>query len=287
MPSVIDLRHRIRSVKSTTQLTKAMKSVSAAKLKRFQGLVLQTRPYAERLKGILRQIVARDSQITHPFFQNREEKRVTLVVIAGDKGLCGAFNTNTLKFAEAKIGELSQNREVALSVLGKKGVDYFRFREREMLFSKAGLLSKPSYEGSLEISERLIDSFLDGSTDAVYLLYNKFHSVSRSEVVLEKWLPIPPVVAAGEEPFPGYEFEPSAEEIFKAMLPAYMKNGFYRILLESMASEQAARMMAMEMATQNATEVVASLILEMNKIRQTSITGEILEITTASEAMKR
>jgi F-type H+-transporting ATPase subunit gamma len=289
MATLIDLRRRIRSVKNTRQLTKAMKSVSAAKLKRAQNQVYQTRPFSQKLASILSNIRARTPDLKHPFFNEREEKIIDIIIITGDKGLCGAFNSNTLKFAETKVKELKgEEKTVNTIILGKKGYDFLRFKGEEIKDYFIGFFMKLDYLKSVEISDKIISDFLEGKSDAIYMIYNKFHSVSKTEIVFEKLLPIGEMEEIKEEEeMLEYEFEPSPEEIFESLLPIYLKNYFYRILLESAASEHAARMVAMDLATRNASDMIDSLTLTMNKIRQAAITKEILEITTATEAMKK
>ncbi len=288
MATLIDLRRRIRSVKNTRQLTKAMKSVSAAKLKRAQNQVYQTRPFSQKLASILSNIRARTPDLKHPFFNEREEETVDIVIITGDKGLCGAFNSNTLKFAESKVKELKDEGKIVNTIiLGKKGYDFLRFKGGEIKDYFIGIFMKLDYIKSVEISDKIISDFLEGKSDAVYMIYNKFHSVSKTEIAFEKLLPIGEMEEIEEEEMLEYEFEPSPEEIFESLLPIYLKNYFYRVLLESAASEHAARMVAMDLATRNASDMIDSLTLTMNKIRQAAITKEILEITTATEAMKK
>ncbi len=287
MATLIDLRRRIRSVKNTRQLTKAMKSVSAAKLKRAQNQVYQTRPFSQKLASILSNIRARTPDLHHPFFENRDEKNIDLIITTGDKGLCGAFNSNTLKFAEQKIEELrKEGKNVNIIVLGKKGFEFLKFKKIEISKYFINFFMKLDYLKSVEISDNVISDFLEKKSDAVYIIYNKFYSVSKTEISFEKLLPIGEIEETDEEKLE-YEFEPSPEEIFESLLPIYLKNYFYRILLESAASEHAARMVAMDLATRNASDMINALTLTMNKIRQAAITKEILEITTATEAMKK
>ena len=288
MATLIDLRRRIKSVKNTRQLTKAMKSVSAAKLKRAQTQVYKTRPFSEKLGKILANIKAKNSELQNIFFENREEKNVDLVVVTGDKGLCGAFNSNTIKYYYEVRKDLEEaGANVNLIAIGKKGYDFFRFKGEEIKEYYINFFMKLNYLKSKEIAEKLISEYEKGEVDAIYVIYNKFYSVSRSELKAEKFLPIEPIEVDKEEEALEYEFEPSVEEIFNEIIPLYLKNYFYKILLESAASEHASRMVAMDLATRNASDMIDSLTLTMNKIRQAAITKEILEITTATEAMKK
>ncbi len=304
MATLIDLRRRIKSVKNTRQLTKAMKSVSAAKLKRAQTQVYKTRPFSEKLGKILSNIKAKNPNLKNLYFEAKEkEEKVDLVVITGDKGLCGAFNSNTIKYYYEKKRELEESGvKVNLISIGKKGYDFFKFKGEKVIEVYKDFFMKLDYLKSKEISENIISHFTgfkeegdkkeaieeDKKVDAIYIIYNKFYSVSKSELVFEKFLPIQPMeIEDDEEKVLEYEFEPSVEEIFDNIIPLYLKNYFYKVLLESAASEHASRMLAMDLATRNASDMIDSLTLTMNKIRQAAITKEILEITTATEAMKK
>ncbi len=287
MPNVIDLRRRIKSVKNTQQLTKAMKTVSAAKLKRAQNQLFQARPYTDKLKSALSTIVALNPNIHHSFLERREEREVDLVIVTADKGLCGPFNAQTIKFVNQLLAEMREEKKVNLIVLGKKGLDYYRHMNYEIKFKMINFFFRLRYEHAKEVAEKLINDYINNKTDAVYFVYNKFVSISKSELVLEKLLPIAPDEIKEGEFTSEYEFEPSPDEIFKELLPFYIKQRVYRILLESAASEHSARMLAMDLATKNAEDMIKSLTLTMNKIRQAAITKEILEIVTAAEAMKK
>ncbi len=286
MPNVIDLRRRIKSVKNTQQLTKAMKTVSAAKLKRAQNQLFQARPYTDRLKAALSTIVALNPDITHPFLEKREESQIDLVIVTADKGLCGPFNAQTIRYTLQLLSEMGKEKKVNLIVLGKKGYDFFKHMDYEIKYKMINFFFRLHYSHAAEIAENLKKDYIDKKTDAVYFVYNKFISISKSELVLEKLIPIAPEEIKGDFTAE-YEFEPTAEEIFSELLPFYVNQRIYRILLESAASEHSARMLAMDLATKNAEDMIKSLTLTMNKIRQAAITKEILEIVTAAEAMKK
>lgn len=284
MPTLIDMRRKIRSVKSTQQMTKAMKTVSAAKLKKAQLKMLSARPYAYLLSKTIKSIASRVESQGNPLLEKREERNVDVVVITSDKGLCGAFNSNIIEKAEKFINSLTE-KNVNLILIGKKGREYFAKRKYQIRKSWTDILFKFSYEKSLEISELILDLYQRKITDSLYVVYNEFKSIVRRDIVIEKLLPLEPV-----EEIEGYSefiFEYPPEEIFSQLLPLYVKFSVYHMILESAVSEHASRMIAMENATRNAEEMIDRLTLIMNKIRQTSITKEIVEITTAAEALAR
>ncbi len=284
MPTLIDMRRKIRSVKSIQQMTKAMKTVSAAKLRKTQGRMLSTRPYSYLLSKMIKSISSKVEIKSHPLLEVREEKNVDLIIITSDKGLCGAFNSKIIEKAENFIHSLS-GKEVNLILLGRKGRDYFRKRRYPIRNSWIDIFFKFSYEKSLEISEFIIELYEKKLTDAIYVVYNEFKSTARHDVVVEKLLPVEPF-----EEIEGYReflFEFPPEVIFSKLLPIYVKFSLYHMMLESAVSEHASRMIAMDNASRNAEELIDRLTLLMNKIRQTSITKEIVEITTAAEALAR
>ncbi len=284
MPTLLDMRRKIRSVKSTQQMTKAMKTVSGAKLKKFQVKMLSARPFAHLLSKTLKSIASRVESQTHFLLEKRDENNVDLIVITSDKGLCGAFNSNIIERAEKFINSF-KDKNINLILIGKKGKDYFAKRKYPLRKAWTDILFKFSYEKSLEISEFIIDLYEKKITDAIYVVYNEFKSTVRHDIVIEKLLPLEPVEEI--EGYPEFIFEYPPEEIFSHLLPLYIKFSLYHIILESAVSEHASRMIAMENATKNAEEMIDRLTLIMNKIRQTSITKEIIEITTAAEALAR
>jgi F-type H+-transporting ATPase subunit gamma len=284
MPTLLDMRRKIRSVKNTQQMTKAMKTVSGAKLKKVQVKMFSSRPYSYLLTKTIKSIAGRVEVQIHPLLEKREEKNVDIVVITSDKGLCGAFNTNIIERAEKFINSL-KGKEIQLILIGKKGKDYFLKKKYPIRRAWTDILFKFSYERSLEISEYLLDIYMKSITDSIYVVYNEFKSTARHDIVIDKLLPLEPV-----EEIEGYSefiFEFPPEEIFSQLLPLYVKFSLYHMILESAVSEHAARMIAMDNATRNAEEMIDRLTLMMNKIRQTSITKEIIEITTAAEALSR
>jgi F-type H+-transporting ATPase subunit gamma len=287
MPSLIDIRRRIRSVKNTQQITKAMKMVSAAKLRRAQDRVIAARPYAALLRKVLTDVAAAAAEEAedqaggeNPLLAQREEKRVLLVLITGDKGLAGAFNTNLIKGAQRFVAERA-GASVTLELIGRKGRDFFRKRGAAIAGEHVGLAAKVAYRDTAAIARKAIEMFGNGETDAVYLLYNEFKSVVSQKLTLSRVLPL----EMPEQSAPvDYILEQPAAEILKALLPKCVEMEFYRALLESAAAEHAARMTAMEAATSNAADMIDRLTLFMNRVRQASITKEIIEVVSGAAA---
>jgi F-type H+-transporting ATPase subunit gamma len=284
MPSLIDIRRRIRSVKNTQQITKAMKMVSAAKLRRAQDRVIAARPYATLLRKVLSDVAAAaaaDEQAgENPLLAERGEQRIMLVVISGDKGLAGAFNTNLIKAAQRFLAEHG-GASVTLELIGRKGRDFFRKRGTGISGEHIGLAAKVVYGETAAIARKAMEMFRNGETDAVYLLYNEFKSVASQKLTLERVLPL----EVPEQSVPtDYIFEQPAAEILNELLPRCVEMEFYRALLESAAAEHAARMTAMDAATSNAADMIDRLTLYMNRVRQASITKEIIEVVSGAAA---
>jgi F-type H+-transporting ATPase subunit gamma len=285
MPSLIDMRRRIRSVKNTQQITKAMKMVSAAKLRRAQSRVIASRPYGALLKKVLANVAAAapgdgigDGDEANPLLARRTEARILLVAITSDKGLAGAFNANLIKGAQHFIKERAEST-VQLELIGRKGRDFFRKRHAAIAGEHVGLAAKAAYADTAAIARKAADLYCNREIDAVYLLYNEFKSVSSQKMTLERVLPIEmPKEAAPVD----YLFDTPPEEMLAELLPRYVEVEFFRALLESTASEHAARMMAMEAATSNAGEMIEKLTLFMNRVRQASITKEIIEVVSGA-----
>ncbi len=283
MPSQQDLRRRIRSVRSTQQLTRAMKMVYAAKLRRSQAAVLEARPYAAALDGVMRSLAGRAGAGRHPLLVERPEKTVTLVVIAGDKGLCGAFNSNILREAGAVLGS-GRWETIDLVLVGRRGIDFFRRRGLPAVAVFADLMKGVTVAGAHEVAHLLAGRFESGKTDAVYLLYNRFRSIMRQEVTLERLLPVERTQrAAGSGAAP--LMEPSPQALLGAILPRYVEFQMLRSLLDSQAAEHAARMTAMDSASKNAAEMIDRLTLTYNRARQASITKELIEIVSGAQAL--
>jgi F-type H+-transporting ATPase subunit gamma len=283
MPSLIDLRRRIRSVKNTQQVTKAMKMVSAAKLRRAQDRVIAARPYAAMFRQVLADIaaaVAGDEEAgAHPLLARRPEKRILLLLLTADRGLAGAFNTNLLKASQQFIAAHA-GAEVELYLVGRKGRDFWRKREAGILGERIGISQKPAYTDAAEIAGELAGRFERAGTDAVYLLYNEFKGVLAQKLTVTRALPAE-VPARGSAP-PDFIYEQPPAELLATLLPRYFEITIYQAMLESAAAEQAARMTAMDAATSNAGEMIDKLTLYMNRVRQASITREIIEVVSGA-----
>jgi F-type H+-transporting ATPase subunit gamma len=285
MPSTIDIRRRIRSVKNTQQITKAMKMVAAAKLRRAQERIFGARPYAAGLREVLTSVATRVDISTHPLLAEHEaERNVLLVVVTADRGLCGAFNTNAIRASMNAIRERHWE-SVQLLPIGRKANDFFKRRTIPIRRQATHIFQALSLGVAQEIAQTLIDDFTSGAVDAVYVVYNEFKSIMTQNVKVERLLPIERAWDAMEnEPSVDYLYEPSAAEILNEMLPKYVEFQLYRILLDSAASEQGARMTAMEAATKNASDMIDHLTLTYNRIRQAAITKEIIEIVSGAAA---
>jgi len=292
MPNLIDIRRRIRSVKSTQQITKAMKMVAASKLRRSQERVVAARPYARTLAATLASVTGRippreDGAPAHPLLAQREERKVVLVVVTGDKGLCGAFNTNVNRAAGAFVREKrAAGVDVSLVTLGRKGTDFWKRRSVPVLESRPGLFQRFGYETAAEVARSLAARFTGGEVDAVYAVYNEFKSVISQVVGVKRLLPIELGELEATDAGTDYIFEPGPDVILGRLLPRHVEFQLFRVLLESNAAENAARMTAMEAATKNAGEMIDSLTLTYNRARQAKITKELIEIVSGAEALK-
>jgi F-type H+-transporting ATPase subunit gamma len=286
MPSLIDIRRRIRSVKNTQQITKAMKMVSAAKLRRAQDRVIAARPYASLLRQVLGNVAAAaaaDERVgSNPLLAQRAERRIELVLITADKGLAGAFNSNLIK-AAMKFAADRPDAQVEYLLVGRKGRDFYRKRQVTVAGEYIGLTAKVQYQDAEEIARKLIERFANEEIDAVYLLYNEFKSVMSQKMTVSRVLPVEMPV---EQQPVDYIFEQPPAELLESLLPRYVEMEIYRPLLESAAAEHAARMTAMESATSNAAEMIENLTLYMNRVRQASITKEIIEVVSGALALE-
>ncbi len=286
MPSLIDLRRRIRSVKNTQQITKAMKVVSAAKLRRAQDRVLAARPYAQSIRRMLANVIQAVGE-SHDgegleFLIKRPEKRIQLLVITADRGLAGAFNSNVIRTAQKFIQDNS-GAEIQLELIGRKGRDFFRKRHRHVSGEYSTIFQKVvRYEDALEIGRKVTERFKNGEIDAVYMVLNNFKSLMASRLVVSRLLPLEP--PEHQEQI-DYIYEQPPNVLLERLLPRYIEAQIFRALLESAAAEHAARMTAMEAASSNAAEVIDSLTLKMNRVRQASITREIIEIVSGAAAL--
>ncbi len=285
MPNILDIRRRIRSVKNTQQITKAMKMVSAAKLRRAQERVMSARPYAQKILSVLNSLVTRSEGQTHPLLEDRGGDRIQLIVITADKGLCGAFNSNIIKAAQNFIGE-NRHRQLTLNCVGRKGRDFFRKGPMTVVHEAVNIFARLDYSHARQISATLMEEFANQEVDAVYLAYNEFKSVIQQRIVVEQLLPIQKLAASEEGSLIDYIYEQPAEEIFSSLIPKHVEVQVYRALLESAAAEHGARMTAMDAATNNAIDLIDSLTLTMNRARQAAITREIIEIVGGAAALK-
>jgi F-type H+-transporting ATPase subunit gamma len=295
MPNLLDIRRRIKSVKNTQQITKAMKMVSAAKLRRAQDRVVMARPFANKMAEVLGELAKRtDEDFHHPLLDHRGDQRYLLVLITADKGLCGGFNTNLTKAAQAFIRE-NADKQIEIIAVGRKGRDFFRNRRATISSEYLGLTGKGRVDLSeaLEVARAIVEQYTeDTSIDKVYLVYNEFKSVLSQRVVLEQLLPV--ARAKQEEPeaksqqpvtLIDYVYEQPPGEMFGQLLPRLIETQIFRALLESVASEQGARMTAMDSASKNASELIETLTLNMNRIRQAAITNEIIEVVSGAAAL--
>jgi F-type H+-transporting ATPase subunit gamma len=288
MATLKAIRKRISSVRNTQQITKAMKMVSAAKLRRAQDAAVAARPYAEKMTELLKNVAARVSSEAHALLKAREEKKIHLVLFTSDRGLCGGYNANLIRAAEAFIRKNRGDKEIELSLVGRKGADYFRRRRANIADRYIGILATPAEELAAEIAQKIIARFLNGETDAVYILYSRFRSALSQVPTLEKLLPV--ALTEGSETeaqqMTEYLYEPGVEQLLASLLPRITEVAAQRVVLESTASEHGARMTAMDSATSNAAKMIGSLTLQMNRARQASITRELMEIVGTAEALK-
>ncbi|MDX2023183.1 MAG: ATP synthase F1 subunit gamma [Deltaproteobacteria bacterium] len=289
MPSLKAVRRRIASVKSTQKITRAMKLVAAAKLRRAQDDIIAARPYAIALAEAVAQVALRAGLDAHPMLQRREQRRLALVILTSDRGLCGGFNATiaraTVRFmAEQKAAGTAD--EFKLYVVGRKGRDFFRRRGFELAGTYPSVTGETAPGRAQELGLAVSDDFLNGRIDGVRIIYNEFRSAASQRVAIEPLLPIEIGAAASEETLTDFVYEPSKEELLATMLPLYVQSRILRALLESVASEFGARMTAMESATKNAKSAIAQLTLQYNRARQAAITKELMEIVGGAEALK-
>ena len=291
MPTLRDIRKRLKAIQSTKKITAAMKMVAAAKMRKVQDRMLNFRPYAARMETVLSDLARVAEREIHPLLALRMKKTVEVVVLTSDKGLCGAFNTNILKAAYKYIDGLKkENVEVSLSVVGRKSRDFFRRRNIPMRNQWIGLSGRISYANAQEIAGNLIEGYTGEAFDEVVVIYNEFKSMIAQKVTMMKLLPVGNLEGGEEKKEPSmtadYLYEPSRAAIFERLLPKYIEIQIYRALLESSAAEEAARMAAMENATKNCSELITKVTLLANKVRQASITKELMDIVGGVEALK-
>jgi F-type H+-transporting ATPase subunit gamma len=292
MPTLREVRSRISGVKQTQKITKAMKMVAAAKLRRAQSAVVSARPYAGTMKSMLQHLAAQAEGTGGALLTEREVRRVALAVVTSDRGLCGAFNSNLIKSAVARMEERypgwHAEGKVSLFCVGKRASDFFAKRQYRVAGKHVGIFDRLSVGDAVRVARDLVEGFERGEFDRVEIIYNSFKSIARQEIVYEQFLPVPAAaLKEGEKAATGvdYIYEPAKERLLEALVPKYLNFEVWRILLESNAAEQGARMAAMENATSNADELIRTLQLQYNKARQASITKELLEIVSGAEAL--
>ena len=285
MPSLKDLRKRVRTVKSTQQITKAMKMVAAAKLRRAQDAAERARPYAGKLTDLLSAVSAGfdPDTVPHPLLARRDERRIDVVVLTSDRGLCGGFNAQLLRRADGFVRERA-TVQASVHVLGKKGMEYFRRTGVTPVSERQGVLTTPVLELAGAIAKTVVERFTNGETDGVYLVYSQFRSAISQIPTVAPLLPVAPPAAT--DSVGDYIFEPTRPELLDALLPRYIEALVSQAVLESIASEHGARMTAMESATNNASDMIDRLTLLMNRTRQAAITKELMEIVSGAESLK-
>jgi F-type H+-transporting ATPase subunit gamma len=292
MPSLQSLRRKIGAFKNTQKITKAMKMVAAAKLKRSQDRILAARPYAHKMRGVLSNLSQRVNRAVHPLLQKRPVRKVEVLVVTSDRGLCGGFNGNIVRKSAEFVRQCeAQGLKVNLSIVGRKGRDYFRRRTWAVRQEWTGVFDKLSFEHALDIGGDLTDNFVKGTFDELYVVYNEFKSAIQQRVIVEKLFPVDAAVefgAAQTEATTGgsYLYEPDEADLLNALVPKHFQIQAYRILLESAAAEHGARMAAMDGATRNAGQLIKKVTLYYNKTRQAAITKELMDIVGGAEALK-
>ena len=289
MPSLKAIRKRIGSVKNTQKITRAMKLVAAARLRRAQEAIIAARPYSAALERVVAELAERAGRDAHPLLAERPGRRAQVVVMTSDRGLAGSFNAQVLRRSELLFGEeLGDWDEVGVRVVGRKGNEYFKRRDVEILSHLTAPTSATALSTSGELANLVVDDFLKEKVDRVYLIFSEFKSAMTQKPLVTQLLPIKPrPVAEGEAQRAGdFIYEPSKEELLEHLVPLYIQNGLYRAALESIASELGARMSAMDSATRNAGDMIGRLTLQYNRARQAAITKELLEIIGGAEALK-
>jgi F-type H+-transporting ATPase subunit gamma len=287
MASLKSIKKRIVSVKNTRQITKAMKMVSAAKLRRAQENVVAARPYAKKLGEVLQALSANLEGDLHPLLEKREAKKLLLIVLTSDRGLCGGFNTNLCKAADRYIKEKSDSYEqISVMTVGRKGYEFLKSRYT-VYKNFSNVLAKPSYQTAAMLAQEVIDGFVAGEYDQVELLYNSFRTVMTQDITFQQMLPVEPEVKGATEETPvEFIYEPSVGELLAEILPKNIEVQIFKAMLETVAGEHGARMTAMDSASKNANEMIGKLTLQYNRARQAAITTELMEIISGSESIK-
>jgi F-type H+-transporting ATPase subunit gamma len=283
MPALVDIRRRIRSVKNTQQITKAMKMVSAAKLRRAQEAMFAARPYARKMMEVLNSLATRANPDAHPLLSDHGDHRVLMVVVTADKGLCGGFNANIIRTAARLLTEKSdQGRALELEIVGRKGRDFFKRRQWKVRAEHVGIFQALRFTTAQALAQTLIKLYVEKEVDEIHLVYNEFKTVVQQKVIVERLLPIRKLDFDPQEPAQDYIYEPAPAQIFGDILSRHVEVQVWRALLESQAAEHGARMAAMDAASKNAGEMIDRLTLYMNKVRQAAITKEIIEVVSGA-----
>ena len=283
MAALLDIRRRIRSVKSTQQITRAMKMVAAARLRRAQDRIFNARPYANQMMALLSSVAARTTIRSHPLLVARPIQRQLLVLVTADRGLCGAFNANLIRATQNYLDE-HRDRDISIITVGRKGRDYFIKQPVKIIGEHINIFGRLQFSQTQPISKSIIDLYTQEKVDSVDFIYNEFKSIMTQRLMVERYLPIKPIAPATGEALIDYIYVQPAMDIFNSLLPRYVEIEVYRALLESQAAELAARMTAMDAATNNAAEMIVSLTLHMNRVRQAAITREIIEVVSGAAA---
>lgn len=287
MGSLKEIRRRISSVTQTRQITRAMKLVAAAKLRRAQERIEAQRPYAHELRAMIASLAAHTDRAAHPLLRERPLKNVHLLVLTSDRGLCGGFNTNICRATESYVKEhLEDHENMGLVLVGKKGRDYFRRRDYTITAEHMDVLVDPEFDSVARVGDETIGAYVDRDLDGLFMVYNEFKSAGRQEVVVEQLLPIVPEETEDDLCQVDFIYEPSRQAILDEILPLHVKVQIWRAVLESLASEMGARMTAMDGATRNAEDLIERLTLQFNRARQEAITNELMEIIGGAEALK-
>ena len=286
MATLKAIRKRIGSIRNTQQITKAMKMVAAAKLRRAQEAAVEARPYSEKMSELFKNLVARVAREAHPLLGLRDEKKIDIILLTSDRGLCGGYNANLIRTTEAFIRREGKDKEIQLVPVGRKGADYFRRRRAAIGDRYTNFLARPADELAGEIAEKAIGRFIRGETDAVYLIYSRFRSALSQVPTIEKLLPVALPEEQKPEQMTEFLIEPNVETLLASLLPRVVQVAIHRAILEAAASEHGARMTAMDSATSNASKMMGTLTLQMNRARQASITRELMEIVGTAEALK-
>ncbi len=286
MPTLRDIKQRISGVQKTQTITRALKMVAAVKLRRAQQAIIQARPYANQLGEMMGHIASKVDHSLHPLLAEREAKRVCYVIVTADQGLCGSFNQNIIRKADAELSQYPDKQDIDLILIGRKGRDYFTRRNYKVIGEYVTFFKNLQFSQAVEIATLIRDLYIEEKLDRIFLIYNEFKSAAQQRVVIEQLLPIIPIIPENEKYLADFIFEPDPITILNTLCPKNLNVQIWRVILESFASEMGARMTAMEYATENANKLISELQMQFNKKRQEGITKEILEIISGSEALK-